>query len=236
MRHVRGSQRARRLQPQLILPGAAVIAGALLLLGAPLSGSSATRQVTAADLARRIQARYDSVRDFTADFTQTTRSALLPQTTTERGAMKIRKPGLMRWEYVEPEKKTAGSDGKDFYVYVAADRVVTYQALPKPGEETTALLFLSGRGNLATDYSTHLPADQPAGQWHLALTPRRAQDEYSYVILIVDRQTLRLQGLETVEPEGGRSTIRFTNYRENVGLSPGEFQFVKPRGVEVIRR
>jgi outer membrane lipoprotein-sorting protein len=117
-----------------------------------------------------------------------------------------------------------------------ADRVVTYTSLPKPGEESTALLFLSGRGNLATDYSTHMPADQPAGEWHLALTPRRAQDDYSYVILMVDRATLRLLGLETVEHEGGRSTIRFTNYRENIGLGPAEFQFTKPRGVEVIRR
>ncbi len=137
---------------------------------------------------------------------------------------------------MQPEKKIAGADGVDFYVYVVADRVVTYTALPKPGEESTALLFLSGRGNLATDYSTHMPADQPAGEWHLALTPKRAQDDYSYVILMVDRQTLRLVGLETVEQEGGRSTIRFTNYKENVGLKPSEFEFSTPPGVEAIRR
>jgi outer membrane lipoprotein carrier protein len=203
---------------------------------AALVAAPAAQEPAADELGRRIQARYELVRDFTADFTQTTRSALLPQTSVERGSVKLRKPGLMRWEYVEPEKKVAGSDGTDFYVYVVADRVVTYTSLPKPGEETTALLFLSGRGNLATDYSAHMPADQPAGEWHLALTPRRAQDEYSYVILVVDRQTLRLLGLETVEHEGGRSTIRFTNYRENVGLKPADFQFTKPRGVEAIRR
>jgi len=194
------------------------------------------RQPTADELARRIQTHYEAVRDFTADFTQTTRSALLPQTSVERGTVKIRKPGLMRWDYVEPEKKVAGSDGVDFYVYVVADRVVTYTTLPKPGEENTALLFLSGRGNLATDYSSHMPAEQPPGEWHLALTPRRAQDDYSYVILMVDRTTLRLRGLETVEQDGSRSTIRFTNYRENVGLEAGAFAFSTPRGVEAIRR
>jgi outer membrane lipoprotein carrier protein len=190
----------------------------------------------AEELARRIQARYESVRDFTADFTQTARSALLPQTSIERGSVKIRKPGLMRWEYTDPEKKIAGTDGTDFYVYVVADRVVTYNTLPKPGEESTALLFLAGRGNLATDYIPHLPAEQPAGEWHLALAPRRPQEDYKHVILMVDRATLRLQGLETVEHEGGRSTIRFTNYRENVGLKAGDFTFTRPRGVEAIRR
>jgi outer membrane lipoprotein carrier protein len=209
---------------------------ALVVLLAVTPAHPVGQQPAAEDLARRIQARYESVRDFTADFTQTTRSALLPQTSVERGSVKIRKPGLMRWEYVEPEKKVAGSDGIDFYVYVVADRVVTYTSLPKPGEENTALLFLSGRGNLATDYSTHMPAEQPDGEWHLALTPRRAQDEYSYVILIVDRRSLELRGLETVEQDGSRSTIRFSRYRENVGLRPGEFEFETPKGVEAIRR
>jgi len=211
--------------------GLALWALAALTVAAPKA-----RQPAADELARRIQARYESVRDFTAEFTQTTRSALLPQTSVERGVVKIRKPGLMRWEYLEPEKKIAGSDGVDFYVYVVADRVVTFTSLPKPGEENTALLFLSGRGNLATDYSTHMPADQPPDEWHLALTPGRAQDDYSYVILMVERRSLQLRGLETVEHEGGRSTIRFTKYRENVGLRPGDFTFTTPRGVEAIRR
>jgi outer membrane lipoprotein carrier protein len=210
---------------------------AALALGLLAAAPAAQQQQPAAgDLARRIQARYESVRDFTAAFTQTTRSALLPQTSVTSGTVKIRKPGLMRWEYVEPEKQTVGSDGTDFYVYVPADRVVTYSALPKPGEEDTALLFLAGRGNLATDYITRLPAEQPAGQWRLALTPRRAQDDYSVVVLMVDRRDLRLLGLEWSEHDGGGSTIRFTNYRENVGLKPAEFQFTRPRGVEAIRR
>ena len=209
-----------------------LLGGALLALTAVPSA----RQPAADELARRIQARYETVRDFTADFTQTAKSALLPQTSIERGSVKIRKPGLMRWEYIDPEKKIAGTDGADFYVYVAADRVVTYTPLPKPGEESTALLFLAGRGNLATDYLPHLPAEQPAGEWHLALAPRRPQEDYKHVILMVDRTTLRLKGLETVEHEGGRSTIRFTNYRENVGLKAGDFTFTRPRGVEVIRR
>jgi outer membrane lipoprotein carrier protein len=194
------------------------------------------QQPSAGDLARRVQARYESVRDFTASFTQTTKSALLPQTAITTGTVKIRKPGLMRWEYVEPEKQTVGSDGTDLYFYVPADRVVTYSALPKPGEEDTALLFLAGRGNLATDYSTHMPAEQPDGEWHLALTPRRRLDDYDHVVLMVDRRDLRLRGIEWFERDGGRSTIRFANYRENVGLKAAEFQFTRPRGVELIRR
>ncbi len=203
------------------------------LAAAPLAQA---QRPAADDLARRLQARYETIRDFTADFTQTTRSALLPQTSVERGSVRMRKPGLMRWDYVEPEKKIAGSDGEDYYLYVVADRVVTFTPLPGPGEESTALLFLAGRGSLATDYLPHLPADQPPGEWHLALTPRRAQGDYAFVVLMVERQSLRIVGLETVDDQGGRSTIRFSRYRENVGTPATEFAFTRPRGVEVIRR
>ena len=221
------------MQPELTRALAAALALAWLA-AAPLAQGQ--RPPGADDLARRLQARYETIRDFTADFTQTTRSALLPQTSVDRGSVKMRKPGLMRWDYVEPEKKIAGSDGTDFYIYVVADRVVTFTALPAPGEESTALLFLAGRGNLATDYLAHLPAEQPPGEWHLALTPRRAQGDYAHAILMVERPSLRLLGLETVDDQGGRSTIRFSRYRENVGLRASDFTFTRPRGVEVIRR
>lgn len=210
------------------------LALAFVMLGA---AAPAGQRPSAADLTARIQARYASVRDFRADFTQTTRSALLPQTDVSSGTVRVQKPGLMRWDYTEPEKQVAGSDGREWYFYVEADRVVTYAPLPEPGEENTALLFLAGRGNLATDFTSYLPADQTnAAEWHLSLAPRRKEADYEYLVLMVDRQSLRLAGLETVEADGGRSTIRFANYRENVGLKASEFAFTPPRGTEVIRR
>jgi NAD+ synthase (glutamine-hydrolysing)/outer membrane lipoprotein carrier protein len=114
--------------------------------------------------------------------------------------------------------------------------VVTIDPLPPIDAQPTPLLFLSGRGDLTTDYRPHLPADQPEGEWHLALAPRRAQEDYAYLVLIVDRRTLGVRGIETVEEDGSRTTIRFSRVRENVGLEPAEFTFTPPRGVEVIRR
>jgi outer membrane lipoprotein carrier protein len=206
---------------------------ALVLTAAGLG--SARQQPAAGDLAGRIQARYERVRDFTADFTQTTKSALLPQTTTERGRVKILKPSRMRWDYLEPERKIVGADGDESYFYVVADRVVTFSPLPPPGTEDTALMFLAGRGDLTRDYLTHMPAAQPPGEWHLALTPHASQ-EYSYLVLIVDRKTLQIRGIDVYDEQGGLSSIRLTNYRENQGLKPAEFELTPPPGVEVIGR
>jgi outer membrane lipoprotein-sorting protein len=36
------------------------------------------------------------------------------------------------------------------------------------------------------------------------------------------------------DKQGGQSTFTFTNMKENVGLSDGEFTFKIPRGVDVV--
>jgi outer membrane lipoprotein carrier protein len=208
----------------------------LVAVTAALVPLAAQAPPTAETLVARLQARYDTVRDFSADFTQTTRSSLLPQMSVEYGQVQVKKPGRMRWTYREPQEKVAGADGTDFYVYVKDDRLVTYTPLPEPGEASTAMLFLAGLGNLTRDFSAHVPPEQPEDEWHLLLTPHAAQDDYEVLTLMVDRGSLALTGVETTDAQGGRSTIRFANYRENTGLGDGLFVFTPPRGVEIIRR
>jgi chaperone LolA len=205
-------------------------------LTAALAWMPAQSAPTADQLARRLQAHYDTVRDFSADFTQTTRSGLLPQMSVEQGEVQVKKPGRMRWTYRSPQEKIVGADGTDFFLYVREDRLVTYTPLPEPGQGTTALLFLAGFGDLTRDFSTHVPPDPPDGEWHLMLTPRLAEDTFEVLTLMVDRRTLALRGLETTDDQGGRTTVRLSNYRENVGLRDDQFTFDPPRGVEVIRR
>jgi len=50
-------------------------------------------------LAKRLQTRYDAIKDFTADFSQTYEGGVLRRKTTESGTLLIKKPGRMRWEY-----------------------------------------------------------------------------------------------------------------------------------------
>ena len=65
----------------------------------------------AEDLARRVEERHRSARDLTARFVQTYRSGLLGRESSS-GALSLKRPGRMRWEYEAPEKKTFVSDGK----------------------------------------------------------------------------------------------------------------------------
>jgi outer membrane lipoprotein carrier protein len=213
--------------------GILALALGALLLSVPATRTTNAQTPTAADLAARVQARYNTIRDFTADFTQRQTSPLLPKPVLERGDVKVKKPGRMRWTYATGDRNQVVSDGTMIYFYFPSDRYVSPSPMPKGDEASTALLFLAGQGNLTRDFEVSLAADQPAGEWRLLLRPRTKDADFESLTLEVDRATLAFRGLVTVDEQGGTSAFRFTNLRENRGLSDREFEFSVPRGVEV---
>jgi outer membrane lipoprotein carrier protein len=189
-----------------------------------------------AELAGRLQTRYDAIRDFSADFVHVYEGGLLRKRAIERGTVLIKKPGLMRWTYTDPEKKEFVSDGIKLYAYVPQDKQVIVSSLPAADQAASPVLFLAGKGRLTRDFAVNYAdaPDAPAATYAVKLVPRERQTEYDWLILIVDRQTLGLRRLVTVDEQGGRSTFTFSNLRENVGLADREFVFKIPRGVDVV--
>ena len=184
-------------------------------------------------LAQSLQKRYQGIRDFSANFSQTYRGGVLRTQTTERGRVLVKKPGLMRWMYSAPEKKEFVSDGSKVYSYIPADRQVIVRALPPDNQATTPALFLAGKGDIARDFTASYVEGVP-GLLTLKLTPRRSEPEYEHLLVAVDPATLQIRALTTRDRQGGDSTLTFTNLKENQGISDKEFAFRIPRGVDVI--
>jgi len=213
--------------------GIIALALGVCVVGGPATPGTRAQTPAASDLAARVQARYNTIRDFTADFTQRQTSPLLPRPVLERGDVKVKKPGRMRWTYATGDRNQVVSDGTMIYFYFPNDRYVSPSPMPKGDDAPTALLFLAGQGNLTRDFVVSLPPDQPAGEWQLQLRPRAREADFETLTLEVDRATLAFRGLVTVDEQGGTSAFRFTNLRENRGLTDREFEFAVPRGVEV---
>ncbi len=212
------------------------LALATLLLGVVAATPIGAQEEAASALAARIQQKYDTVRDFSADFVQTYEGGVLRRTTSERGTVVVKKPGRMRWTYTAPERKEFVADGRKLYSYVPADRQVIVSEMPTGDEASTPVLFLVGKGRLTRDfYVTYTTiADAPAGTVALRLTPRHEAREYEWLTLVVDRETLGLRMLIAGDAQGGTSTFAFTNLKENVGVSDTSFRFSIPRGADVI--
>jgi len=189
----------------------------------------------AQDLARLLQAHYNTVRDFTADFSHAYRGGALRQSMNEQGQVKVKKPGKMYWTYTSPEKKEFVSDGVKIYSFIPADKVVYVSDVPSGDQVSTGLLFLTGRGDIARDFHPALPKVQPPDTWQIDLVPKTQQQDFTSLSLRVDPRTLSLKGLTTTDVQDGVSTFTFTNLRENAGLTDTQFIFKVPRGVEIRR-
>ena len=206
-------------------------------LAALLAGTGHAADPTAPELAQALQRRYDAIRDFSADFTHTYQGGALKRRLTERGRVVIKKPGRMRWDYTDPERKLFVSDGTRIYFYIPADKQVIVSPVPADAEATTPALFLTGKGRLTTDFTpslVELPAGLPAGSLALKLLPKSRQPEYDWLILAVDPATLVIRGLVTGDAQGGTSTFSFTNMKENVGPADNQFEFKIPSGVDIV--
>jgi outer membrane lipoprotein carrier protein len=198
---------------------------------APLAQAPSTPQ----EIAARVQARYDTIRDFTADFVHTYEGGVLRRKVVERGVVQIKKPGMMRWEYRTPEKKLFVSDGRDMYLHEVAANQVTVFPVPKGDEAATAVLFLAGKGNVTRDFTITTAEGGGPDTHALRLTPKAPERDYDWLLLVVDRTSFRIRTLVAGDAQGGRSTFEFSNFRENTGLPDQVFTFRIPRGADVVR-
>ena len=212
----------------------ALVASSLVVL-AGVHSRGAER--TAPELARALQKKYDAIKDFSADFVHVYEGGVLKKQITERGRLQVKKPGKMRWDYTAPGPKLFVSDGVMLYSYIPQEKQVFVTSVPQGDQATTPMLFLSGKGDLARDFTPSLVDPSPglpAGSQALKLVPRSPQRDYDWLILAVDPASLALRGLVTVDAQGGKSSFSFTNLKENVGLADKDFTFKIPRGVDVV--
>lgn len=210
-----------------------LLAGTLVAAGAVVSAAQSPSP-TAAEVAAALQKKYDSVRDFTADFVHQAEGGLLRKKTTERGTLQVKKPGRMRWDYTSPEKKLFVSDGLKMYLYVPADKQVVVSDVPKADEATTAVLFLVGKGNLTRDFTVAFAQGGGPDTWSLKLQPKLPERDYDWLQLVVERSTMRIRTLAAADAQGGRASFQFSNFKENVGLADKLFEFKPPRGTDVV--
>jgi len=195
---------------------AAACVAAVLLAAAPRAADS-----TAPELAAALQKKIDGIRDFSTDFTHTYQGGVLKKQITERGHLLVKKPGKMRWDYADPERKTFVSDGLKMYSYIPEDKQVIVTSVPPEDEASTPALV-------------EAPAGMAGGSRALKLVPKARQRDYDWLTLVVDPGTLAIRGLQTTDAQGGTSTFSFTNLKENVGVADKAFAFKIPRGVDVV--
>jgi outer membrane lipoprotein carrier protein len=205
-------------------------------LGTLFPHSSSYAQADLKATIAALQRRYAAVDSIRADFRQTYRAPGIDQ--TESGTLYMKKPGLMRWEYRDPEIKLFVADGRDTYLYTPEDRQVLVQRFSAADLHSTPLEFLLGQGDISRSFDASWEPDavsKAAGSILLRLTPRSAEADYAYVVIDCDRISYDINRIVIHERTGNTSEFVLSNLKTNVKVDSKQFQFKIPKGVEVIR-
>jgi outer membrane lipoprotein carrier protein len=208
--------------------------------GEPAAAPAAERACAEA-IARRVQARYEGIRDLHARFEQTTRSVALggaaPAPLAARGSVVFAKPGRMRWSYEEPEPSLVVTDGATLWIYDPRAAEVQKMAVEGAFLSGAAIQFLLGQGSLLAEFEVEgrgcVAARAASREVLLELRPRRPAT-YERLALLADPDDGDVHETTVHDLFGNVTSVRMQDVRTNQGAAPELFVFQAPEGVRVI--
>jgi len=217
-----------------------VLAWGIVLV--PGAAGRASGTLSLAEIVERVQKVYELTEDISADFVQVSTLKSLAVTgpaggrreQQAAGKVRIKKPGMIRWDYSKPEALVLVSDGRVLWRYASAEAVAYKDSLAGAGK--TPLSFLTGMGKIEEDFATRLVTDKESGDarvYLVELVPKEPLPTVERLWLDVDRDTFWLKRVTLWDHFGNKTVLGFSNVRLNVGLSSSLFRFTPPAGVRV---
>ncbi len=127
-------------------------------------------------LAARVQGYYEATRDLQARFVQTYTYAAFGRKQVSRGTFQVKKPGKLRWDYAEPERKVVVVNGSRLVQWEPAANQAYVDDRFDATAMSAAVSFLLGSGRLEAEFGL---AVDDAGRLVLTLEGRLLANEVS---------------------------------------------------------
>ena len=210
----------------------------LLPLGLCATPEGRTGQALGVDeLVARVQSRYERTTRLQARFRQETRVPGFDQVQAGEGQVWILKPGMMRWDYIIPERQSIIANGDTLWIYLPEDRQVIRDHINHSLGTRTPALFLAGQARLTDLFivaggSTQRPGE--GGLLQLELTPKGETLLYTQVYLGIDPSSYLVKLVRVVDALGNMTAMWFSDIDTEAAVAPSLFQFHVPPGVEVM--
>ncbi len=184
-------------------------------------------------IVQRFQVKYEKVSSLAAGFVQETYIRSLDRWEVSRGRVYFKKPGKMRWDYMEPEKDQVVTDGTTLWIY-EPDLAQVIETPALAGTAAIAMDFLTGTGRLAEDFSVELVEDKTT-TYLLGLEPREPLEGVKKISIEVDKQSYLVVKSVIEDHFGGETSVSLSGIELNKTLSDTLFEFSVPEGVRVLR-
>lgn len=198
---------------------------ALVLVAAP-AGPAGTPSAT--ELAARVQSYYERTTDLEARFDQTYVYAGFGRRQASSGVLRVKKPGMMRWDYERPTKKVVAVKGSRLVQYEPEEHQAYVDERFDATAMSAAVTFLLGQGDLAKEFD--LAVD---GSGALLLRPKVSDPRVDSIALSVGKDG-EVSATRVVDGSGNVNEIRFSAVKRNRGIPDGAFDVRLPKDVHRI--
>jgi outer membrane lipoprotein carrier protein len=196
-----------------------------LLAAVLLAAAPAPAPDQAADLARKVQAYYEATRDLEAKFQQTYTYAGFGRRQVSSGTLRVKKPGMMRWDYEKPTAKTIAVKGARLVQYEPEEKQAYVDEKFDASAMSAAVTFLLGKGDLAREF------DLSTGEGGaLVLRPKEPDPRVESIALTVGPSG-EVTATRVTDGAGNVNEVKLTAVRRNPGLPESAFELKLPKDV-----
>jgi outer membrane lipoprotein carrier protein len=224
--------------------GAMGLGFALLTLAGSVTAEE-TERLDPAVVVGLVQSFYDQTKTLQAEFEQTRYTRLYDRYDRAKGQVVFKKPGMMRWDYDQPNGQVFVSNGKKLLIYQPPEKgEKSGQLIERAlGEDQlpSAFSFLFGGGNHDQDFEVRLlEHDNESFQngYVLQLIPRRPTPNYEQLVFYVRTLTNDgkragvVQRVLIIDSAGNRNRFDFSKIKFNRDVSDKRFSYRPPRGTQ----
>lgn len=219
----------------------------VLFSGGAIASAQETPPLDPAVVVGLVQSFYDQTKTLQADFEQTRYTRLYDRYDRARGKVVFKKPGMMRWDYAQPNGQVFVSDGKTLLIYQPPEagekggqlieRALDEDQLP------SAFSFLTGSGNLEKDFEFRLlehDDERFKDGYVLQLIPRRPTPNYEQLVFYVrtvsqeGKRAGVVQRVLIIDSAGNRNRFDFSKLKFNRDVPDKRFRYRPPKGTQKV--
>ena len=202
-----------------------------LALCAALALTAAGAVHAAAGPARaRLDAFATGLHSLTGHFSQTLTDLNGHTSKNSSGTLALQAPRQFRWDTLTPYKQTIVADGSRVWLYDPDLEQVTVR-VQSTEEAHSPLTVLTDLKQMDRDFKVTEQREHDGLAW-LRLTSTAKDPQFDYADLGFDANGLARMTFR--DQLGAVTEIRFANWQRNPAIPPATFNFVPPKGADVI--
>ena len=213
-----------------------IVFGAIVVLGHGVGALASNVD----DVVSRVDDRYAKTQDLQGTFTQETIIEGFETGFESTGRFYLKKPGLLRWDYLEPSKEHIYVDGDQVMMYVPEHQQVVKGTLTQISASKGPLALLLGVGKLSKQF-TVLESPEASSDSKkipdLTLIPkpdRGTVPTIKKILLQLFPDSYLIQTITIFETSGNISRVHFDHIQVNQGLATNLLKFTLPPDVVVV--